>query len=57
MLHMVTFHDDHSVKMKTARQYLDVYAIELETILEPSRKGQETFSRKLSSGPVKWRHL
>ena len=34
----VTLHDDHSVKTKTTRQYLDVYAIELETISEPSRK-------------------
>ena len=26
----VTFHDDHSVKTKTTRQYLHVYAIKLE---------------------------
>ena len=35
VLRGVTFHDDHLVKAKT-RQYLDVYAIELETISEPS---------------------
>ena len=39
----ITFHDDHSVKTETTRQYLDVYAIELEKISEPSRKAQETF--------------
>ena len=45
----VTFHDDHSVKTKTTRQCLDVYAIELETISEPSRKAQETFRRQTQS--------
>ena len=45
----VTFHDDHSVKTKTTRQYLDVYVIEFETISEPSRKAQETFRRETQS--------
>ena len=46
VLREVTFHDDHSVKTKTTRQYLDVYVIEFETISGPSRKAQETFRRK-----------
>ena len=40
------------VKTKTKRQYLDIYAIELETISELSRKAQETLRRQ-SQSPVR----
>ena len=34
------------VKTKTTRQYLDIYAIELETISQLSKKAQEKFRRQ-----------
>ena len=37
------------VKTKTKRQYLDIYAMELEAISELSRKAQETLRRQSQS--------
>ena len=37
------------VKTKTTRQYLDIYAIELETISELSRKAQEILKSQTQS--------
>ena len=44
MLREVTFHDDHSVKMKTTRQYLDVY---IQSNLKQSQNQAEKL-KKLS---------